>query len=84
MSRGTRRLPYLLAVLLSIPPVALAAAPPVTARVGATMIHPELGPARAVSPDTTVLLSGERSIALGPSARAKRPFRPAELVATVR
>ena len=86
MPSGTRRLlPY---ALLATLPLLLAQAPlraappPVTALVGATVIHPEHDAREAVSPDSTVLLRGERISAVGPSAEVA--FRPAELMGTVR
>jgi len=41
--------------------------------VGATVVRPELDAAHAAVPDTTVVIRGERIIAVGPSATTKIP-----------
>lgn len=62
------------AVLLLLPLASLwGAAPPVTVLVGATVIHPEREATAAASPDTTVVLRGERISAVGPGGQLKAP-----------
>ena len=50
-----------------------AAHEPVTAIVGATVIHPELAGAATVAPDSTVIIAGNRIRAVGPSASTRVP-----------
>ena len=42
-------------------------APDVTAIIGATVIHPERGPSEAATPDTTVMIVGNRIQSVGPA-----------------
>ena len=42
-------------------------APDVTAIIGATVIHPERGPSEAATPDTTVIIVGNRIQSVGPT-----------------
>lgn len=46
---------------------------PLTAIVGATVIHPERDGADAVTPDATVLIAGSRITAVGPARSIKLP-----------
>lgn len=50
-----------------------AAPAPVTAIVGATVIHPELEGAAASAPDSTVVIAGKRIRAVGPAASTPVP-----------
>lgn len=68
-----------LAAPVASPAVAGAAGPPV-AIVGATIVHPERDGAAAVAPDSTVLIEGERIVAVGPRASVTVP-RDAEIIA---
>jgi len=45
----------------------------ITAIVGATVVHPELDGAAAASPDSTVIIAGDRIQAVGPMATIKVP-----------
>lgn len=74
-SRERRRRPrtVLWLLLVGLGGGACAAEAPVTALVGGTVVHPELAVAAALSPDTTVLIRGDRISAVGPRATLRVP-----------
>lgn len=71
--RRARVIPTLLLVCASAAPWAARAAEKPTAIVGATVLHPELEGAAVVAPDSTIVIAGNRIIAVGPAARTRVP-----------
>ena len=63
----------LVMLVLGLIGTALAAEPPLTAIVGATIVHPERDGAAAIERDQTIVIGGNRIESVGPSAQVAAP-----------
>ena len=68
-----KTIPLALAVLATAFHLSAQAAEPLVAIVGASVVHPERDPAKAVDPDQTVVIAGDRIVAVGPSRTTRVP-----------
>jgi imidazolonepropionase-like amidohydrolase len=68
-----RRIVTMLLVSALAAPWAVSAAEKITAIVGATVLHPELEGAAVAAADSTILVAGNRIMAVGPAAQTRVP-----------
>ena len=71
----------LAAAALAAATISAQAAEGITAIVGATLVHPNRELSRAVEPDQTVIIAGDRIVAVGPAKTTRVPRGAARIEA---